>query len=780
MIAALGAALLLAAVGLLAVRTAPAAARWSMWCLLLVLGALALREPAVGFDPRERAAREVATGADAAALRTRLLQAAAAVGPKAVELAVHWREPLSALGPAPGPFARLGAAAALPTPMPFAPDALQLLALAPAAVDRPLALQLAAVPVAVPWPAVLRLRFAGDVVAEERLQLGPSTAVLTAYVPSRAGVHEVELVAESDGRRLMARGELPVGPAPQVLLLEPSGLAAAALQAQGLAVVSAAAPPEDWRRYAAVVIGQPLPVAAQQDLVAAVIDGTGAFVLAPAFDAPGAPMRALLPLRPLPPVEGPEPGPGGAGSAPARPNAEPTTPPPPPPPSTTPPRGDTEGAGRVGAEPIEVDKRSIAMVLVVDRSGSMGNLVGGTGYTKMSYAKTSALQTARALGPGDLVGLVTFGNKDAGRVELPLTEATAAAAVRTGIEALAHSNEQTFLLSGLRLAHDRLRASAAAVKHVVVISDGEFFTSERIALHAEALAMRGDRISLSVISIVDASTDPAFKSLAEELTRDGGGTFLPTTDPSLVPTFVTAEVTRALQRVGRKPRPGDGAREQPAPPAAEAPPPPPSLPPPEPPPPPPTTPPPVPTPSAVVVRAISDSRLLLPEPQAWPTLGAAVAGEAPLDAQVLLVAGDEGWPLLAFGNRGLGRVGAFAADLCGPSGAEFRREASFSARLAQWVQSLLPALPVAAPRSLLQQVTVTPPAPWPAERAVLAAMAGTAPVPVEALPQPGPQLVRSEHSLVPAGAPWLLLGLVGVAAAERWLRLRALRRGESP
>ncbi|MCU0862583.1 MAG: VWA domain-containing protein [Planctomycetes bacterium] len=773
MIAALGAALLLAAVGLLAVRTAPAAARWSMWCLLLAIGALALRDPAVGFDRRERAALAVATVADAAALRTRLLQAAAAVGPPAVELAVHWRESLSALDPAPGPFARLGAAAALPTPMPFAPAALQLLALAPAAVDRPLALQLAAVPVAVPWPAVLRLRVAGDVVAEERLQLGPSTAVLTAYVPSRAGVHEVELVAELDGRRLSALGELPVGPAPEVLLLEPSGLAAAALKAQGLAVVSAASPPDDWRRYAAVVIGQPLPVAAQQELLAAVIDGTGAFVLAPAFDAPGAPMRALLPLRPLPPVAGPEAGPGN-GRAPARPNAEPSTPPPPPPPSTTPPRGDTEGAGRVAPEPIEVDKRSIAMVLVVDRSGSMGNLVGGTGYTKMSYAKTSALQTARALGPGDLVGLVTFGNKDAGRVELPLTDATATAAVRAGIEALKHATEQTFLLSGLRLAHDRLRACAAAVKHVVVISDGEFFTSERIALQDEALAMRGDRISLSVISIVDASTDPAFKTLAEELTRDGGGTFLPTSDPSLVPTFVTAEVTRALQRVGRKPRPGDGGPAQSAPPAPEAPPPPP------PPPPAPEPAPEVPPPQAIVVRALTPSRLLLPTPSAWPTLGAAVAGEAPLDAQVLLIAGEEGWPLLAFGNRGLGRVGAFAADLCGPDGAEFRREAAFSARLAQWVQTLLPALPAEAPRSLLQQVTVTPPAPWPAERAALAAMAGTEPVPVDALPQPGPQLVRHEHSLVPAGAQWLLLGLVGVAAAERWLRLRALRRGESP
>ncbi|MFY9341686.1 MAG: hypothetical protein WAT39_04305 [Planctomycetota bacterium] len=53
--------------------------------------------------------------------------------------------------------------------------------------------------------------------------------------------------------------------------------------------------------------------------------------------------------------------------------------------------------------PSRVDKKpALAIVLLIDRSGSMGAALAG-GRTRMSYAKTSALRTAQALGQGDLV-----------------------------------------------------------------------------------------------------------------------------------------------------------------------------------------------------------------------------------------------------------------------------------------------------------------------------------------------------------------------------------------
>ena len=207
-----------------------------------------------------------------------------------------------------------------------------------------------------------------------------------------------------------------------------------------------------------------------------------------------------------------------------------------------------------------VERGSIAMVLVVDRSGSMGTSLSN-GRTKMSYAKSSALRTAQALSDGDQVAIVTYGNKGQGRIELPMTAATAEEQVRSGVDHLAHASELTFLLGGLQVAEQLLRGTTAAVKHVIVITDGEFDTSEDIALRALARRMRNEQqASVSVIAITDAFTGSGFKKLSEELTKDGGGQFVPTDDPTTVPVFVVAEVTRALQRVGRKVRaPAAGA-----------------------------------------------------------------------------------------------------------------------------------------------------------------------------------------------------------------------------
>jgi Mg-chelatase subunit ChlD len=142
-----------------------------------------------------------------------------------------------------------------------------------------------------------------------------------------------------------------------------------------------------------------------------------------------------------------------------------------------------------------------------------------------------------------------------------MTAATAEEQVRSGVDHLAHASELTFLLGGLQVAEQLLRGTTAAVKHVIVITDGEFDTSEDIALRALARRMRSEqKASVSVIAITDAFTGSGFRRLSEELTKDGGGQFVPTDDPTTVPVFVVAEVTRALQRVGRKVRaPAAGA-----------------------------------------------------------------------------------------------------------------------------------------------------------------------------------------------------------------------------
>jgi hypothetical protein len=353
--------------------------------------------------------------------------------------------------------------------------------------------------------------------------------------------------------------------------------------------------------------------------------------------------------------------------------------------------------------------------------------------------------------------------------------------VRAAIDKLAHGREMTYLLSGLQLADQLLQRSKAAVKHVVVITDGEFFTVEAMALRRLAFAMRSERQqTVSILSIVGGDRGGDFQKFAEEITQDGGGVFVAEPDPARVPVFVSAEVTRALSRIGRQPR-TDGAVDPSAPippPPAPAPPTPEPQPerPPEPPPPPPAPTPP--TPVRLSVRAIAPSPLLRPEPEAWPTLGGAVPSAAPLDAQVLLVAGDAGWPLLAYGNRGLGRVGAFAADLGGAAGAEFCAEPAFSARFAQWVQSVLPAEIRRQPQDLLTEVQVAPPAPSPRELAELEALAGDEVALLGADAEPPPTIGRTVRGVGSSWALGCLLALLLLTAVERWLGARAAARGD--
>ncbi|MCA8953451.1 MAG: hypothetical protein KDE27_28315, partial [Planctomycetes bacterium] len=176
-------------------------------------------------------------------------------------------------------------------------------------------------------------------------------------------------------------------------------------------------------------------------------------------------------------------------------------------------------------------------------------------------------------------------------------------------------------------------------------------------------------------------------------------------------------------------------------------------------------------PARLQVRAVARSPVLEPVPVGdWPTLAAAVPTTAPLDAQVLLVAGEQGWPLLCFGNRGLGRVGAFAADLCGDAGAEFRRDPEFPARLALWVQDVLRAEPVFEPAVLALAPRVEPRAPTPAEIAALEGLGGAA-MQREAAP-PSPAIAREVRSLVPEWAFGALALVVLLALAERFAVLR--------
>lgn len=734
----------------LLVRRGPAA--FVLWLVATLLALLAIEPVTRRAEPGPVVPTQTATvqGGDAVAA----LAAAALAGPHVADLQLVFADAKAPPEGDLGAVGRLGQ-----PPLPFDPAAITARSTTAAQHGRPTAIEVT-LPKVPGWLAHAEVRepTADHEVAASTWPLEGVDQVLR-WVPDAPGPHRFELRLAAPGGEVRLRASFVVAAADRLLVVASDELPAAPLRAQGFLVDVHGELPPDLGGYAAVLLAQAVPPLAQARLATAVEDGLGLFVLAPAFGDEGTPLRDLLPLQPaaVPPPRqaGPGEGPGGPARDP-RAEPPPAEPPPEPEPIRTP-------------ETKEVDKRLVALALVVDRSGSMGNLVHGR--TKMSYAKASALRTAAALGPGDEVAVVTFGNRGMGRVELPRTDASELARVRQGVEKLTHGAEQTFLLAGLRVAAAELRGSQAVVRHLVVISDGEFHLTESLALRSLANELSTqERITLSVIAITDAFTSAEFLAEAEMLTRDGGGRFLTLTDAGLVPQLVTAEVTQSLAAVGRQPRdeqvPGSGgpATAPPVPPTA---------------PPPPTPPPPRPqlpleaAPAELPVVALVRSPLLGDEPaEGWPSLGAARPGSARLDAEVLLAAGPDGWPLLAFGNRGLGRVGVFAADLFGADATAFRQEPAFPARLAQWLAHTLPPQSGAPSPLPFGPAEVLPDRPTPAVAAAVARLAsGGVELPGAAAAPAARQPTRS------VSEPWLpgwlaVVGLLWLVLAER----RASRR----
>ena len=111
-----------------------------------------------------------------------------------------------------------------------------------------------------------------------------------------------------------------------------------------------------------------------------------------------------------------------------------------------PARGDTSGARIGSGREVEVERRLVAMVLVVDRSGSMSELAGG--YTKMDLAKRSALDTAKALRPGDRLGVISFGVT--GAEVCGLTDAADIARIESRLETLRATDRATFVAQRTR------------------------------------------------------------------------------------------------------------------------------------------------------------------------------------------------------------------------------------------------------------------------------------------------------------------------------------------
>lgn len=207
------------------------------------------------------------------------------------------------------------------------------------------------------------------------------------------------------------------------------------------------------------------------------------------------------------------------------------------------------------ALPVDGDLRTdvqvplVAMVMVVDRSQSMA----GGSPSKLALARQGAAEVVDLAFERDLLGLIAFSDQHGWVFELRPATARGKLEMLSAIRGLS-TQGGTVLGPALEDALDALRDSEAAIKHVIVLSDGRLYDGEGpfggpvVDLVAAAEDARRDQISISTIA-VGAEAD--FARL-ERLARAGGGRYYEALDVGTLPRIFAGEALTATRSLVRR------------------------------------------------------------------------------------------------------------------------------------------------------------------------------------------------------------------------------------
>lgn len=206
------------------------------------------------------------------------------------------------------------------------------------------------------------------------------------------------------------------------------------------------------------------------------------------------------------------------------------------------------------ALPVDMEVRSrsrepnIALVLAVDKSGSMGachcddpnsrqqqqaRVVSG--LPKIDIAKEAVFQAAAVLGTLDYMGVVSFDSSAHWEVEP--APGLGPGDLEQAIDGLT-ANGQTNIYAGLVAAEDALLDVPARLKHIILLTDG-WSNSGAYDELTTRLAEQG--ITLSVVAAGGGSAE-----YLAELARKGGGQYYPAATMSEVPQIFLKETVRAV------------------------------------------------------------------------------------------------------------------------------------------------------------------------------------------------------------------------------------------
>jgi uncharacterized membrane protein len=293
--------------------------------------------------------------------------------------------------------------------------------------------------------------------------------------------------------------------------------------------------------------------------------------------------------------------------------------------------------------PAKMTIPSLALMLVIDKSDSMGGYIGDAnrggrptqGTTKLELAKMASFSAITLLNPFDQVGLVAF-NTDTEWV-IPLTEAGDRERIGAKLSGLNHSGG-TDVYKGLVEGFQALSQVKAMKKHLILLSDG---LTPKADFEGLVRQMAQQRITISTVAL----GEDADKWLMSQVADWGQGRYYFANDSESVPRIFTSETILVARTLVEE--------------------------------------------HTFVPVVRQDHELLRGiDPQELPPLRGYVLAYPKPAAEVLLIS-DKADPVLAVWRYGLGRAAAFTADLRGRWGkawVEWEDFGKFASQLVRWTQ----------------------------------------------------------------------------------------------
>ncbi|MEP3482034.1 MAG: VWA domain-containing protein [Fuerstiella sp.] len=176
----------------------------------------------------------------------------------------------------------------------------------------------------------------------------------------------------------------------------------------------------------------------------------------------------------------------------------------------------------------EKEKPSLAMLLVIDKSGSMGG-------QPIELAKDAAKAAVELLGPKDSIGVIAFDGSPTMVAEIRSTDNKGQIVDQiSSIEA----SGGTAIYPALVEAYNALLPVSARLKHIILLTDGHSSDGDFQGLAGDISA---SRMTLSTVALGQGSS----QQLLEELADIGGGRFYFCDDPQTVPQVFAKETMEA-------------------------------------------------------------------------------------------------------------------------------------------------------------------------------------------------------------------------------------------